>query len=227
LVSAVTEPGAGSRSLTLFLVEADRAGFSRGATYRTIMDDGLTGELSFDGVRVPDDNRVGAPGEGFPLAMTWINWRRLCRGGMCAGWGRLLLERAVERLWSRHAFGKPLAELGVLQHVLADMHADWYSARATSLVAQAEVDTLGAYAIPLDPEVIRLVSLIKLTNDEAFFRICDRAVQLHGAMGLRKNSVEEKLFRIARNLRIPAGTDEIQRNIIARQLLGRRPQQPA
>ncbi|MGH9022716.1 MAG: acyl-CoA dehydrogenase family protein, partial [Acidimicrobiia bacterium] len=57
-VTAVTEPGAGTRSLTLFLVEADRPGFSRGPTYRTIMDDGLTGELMFDGVRVPDANRV-------------------------------------------------------------------------------------------------------------------------------------------------------------------------
>lgn len=220
-VTAVTEPGAGTRSLTLFLVESDQPGFSRGPTYGTIMDDGLTGELLFDGVRVPDTNRVGEVGEGFFLAMTYINWRRLCRGGMCAGWGRLLVERAVERLRSRVAYGRPLAAIQVLQHALADMHADWYTARAMSLVAQAEVDSLGAFAIPVHPEVIRLISLVKLVNDQAFLRICDRAVQLHGASGLRKGTLEERLFRIARNLRIPAGTDEIQRNTIAEQLLRR------
>ena len=65
----------------------------------------------------------------------------------------------------------------------------------------------------------RLVSLIKVINDEAFFRVCDRAVQVHGATGLLQGSPEEKLFRVARNLRIPAGTVEVQRNAIARGLL--------
>jgi alkylation response protein AidB-like acyl-CoA dehydrogenase len=220
-VVAVTEPGAGSRSLTAFFVEVERPGFSRGPVVPTIMDDGLTGELCLDDVRVPDGNRLGQVGQGLALAMTWINWRRMCRGGMCAGWTRLLIDRAVARVRSRRAFGGPLADRQVVQHMLAEMQADHYGARATSILAQAELDALGPYAIPLPDDAKGLISLIKLVNDQAFFRIADRSIQLHGASGLRRNSLEEKLFRVARNLRIPAGTDEIQKNQIARQLLAR------
>ena len=218
-VVAVTEPGAGSRSLTMFVVEADREGFRRGVDYATMLDDGLTGELVLDGVRVPDANRVGEVGQGLALALTWINWRRMCRGGMCAGWGGWLLDRAVARARSRRSGGAPIADLQVVQHLLADLDADVYCARATSLLAQAELDELGPFEVPLHPDAARLVSLVALVNDEAFFRVVDRSLQVHGASGLSRNGVEEKLFRIARNLKIPAGTVEIQRNAIARALL--------
>jgi acyl-CoA dehydrogenase len=222
-VVAVTDPGAGSRSLTMFMVEADRDGFRRGADYPTMLDDGLTGQLVLDGVRVPDENRIGEVGQGLALALTWINWRRMCRGGMCAGWGRWLVDRAVARARFRRSGGAPIGELQAVQHMLADMDADVYAARAASLQAQAELDTLpgGAFGIPLHPEAPRLMSLVKVINDEAFFRVADRAVQVHGGTGLRKGSPEEKLFRLARNLKIPAGTVEIQRNAIARGLLRR------
>ena len=226
-VIAVTEPGAGSRSLTAFFVEADREGVRRGTINPTIMDDGLTGELVFDGVRVPDANRLGEAGQGLPLAMTYINWRRMCRGGMCAGWSRLLLDRAVARVQAREAFGGPLVERQAVQHMLAEMEVDRYTARAASLDAQRRIDQLGPHDIPLDPEARSLMSLIKYLNDQAFFRIADRAVQLHGASGLRRNSTEEKLFRVARNLRIPAGADEIQLDQIARGLLASPAEVPA
>jgi len=218
-VVAVTDPGAGSRSLTMFVVEADREGFRRGPDAPTMMDDGLTGELVLDGVRVPDANRIGEVGQGLALALTWINWRRMCRGGMCAGWGAWLRDRAVARARNRQSGGRPIGELQAVQHMLADMDADVYAARALSLEAQRELDALGPFALPLHPDAIRLVSLIALVNDEAFFRVADRAVQIHGATGLSRGSPEEKLFRVARNLRIPAGTVEIQRNAIARALL--------
>jgi alkylation response protein AidB-like acyl-CoA dehydrogenase len=219
LVTAVTAPGAGSRSLTMFAVEADRPGFRRGPTLPTLIEDGVTGELILDEVSVPDANRVGEVGQGLALALTYINWRRLCRGGMCSGWSRLLIERAVRRARARRAFGGAIGDLQVVRHMLADMHADWYSARATSLLAQDELDRLGAFEIPMSPDAIRLVCVVKLVNDQAFYRIADRALQVHGAAGLARGTLEERLFRLARNLRIPAGTDEIQRNQIAHQLL--------
>jgi acyl-CoA dehydrogenase len=223
-VIAVTEPGAGSRSLTAFFVEADRDGVRRGPINPTIIDDGLTGELVFDGVRVPDANRLGEAGQGLALAMTWINWRRMCRGGMCAGWNRLLLDRAVARVQAREAF---LAERQAVQHMLAEMEVDRYTARAASLDIQRRIDQLGPHDIPLDPDARSLMSLIKYLNDQAFYRIADRAVQLHGASGLRRNCTEEKLFRVARNLRIPAGADEIQLDQIAHGLLASPPKVPA
>jgi alkylation response protein AidB-like acyl-CoA dehydrogenase len=103
--------------------------------------------------------------------------------------------------------------------MLAAMELDRYTARAASLDIQRRLDQLGAHDIPLDPEARSLTSLIKYLNDQAFYRVADRAVQLHGASGLRRNSTEEKLFRVARNLRIPAGADEIQLDQIARGLL--------
>ncbi len=219
-IVAVTEPGAGTRSLTMFVVEADRPGFHRGPDNPTILNDGMTGELILDDMWIPDENRIGDIGQGFAMAMTFINWRRLCRGGMCAGWNRLLIDRAVQRARQRQSGGHPLSALQSVRHQIADMDADAYSARAASLVAQAELDRLGPFAVPLDPAARRLTSLLKVINDEAFFRVADRAVQIHGAAGLRLGSIEEKLFRLARNLRIPAGTVEIQRNAIARDLLG-------
>ncbi|GAA3526803.1 acyl-CoA dehydrogenase family protein [Amycolatopsis ultiminotia] len=218
-VVAVTEPGAGTRSLSMFLVDADAPGFSRGRDIPTILGDGLTGELELRDVRVPAENVVGEVGDGFALAMSWINWRRVTRGGMCAGWSGWLMDRALERATRRTVSGRPIADLQVIQHLLADMDADRFAARAASLVAQERLDALGPFAIPLSPEAPRLISLIKLINDEAFFRVVDRAVQINGAVGLIQGSPEEKLFRIARNLRIPAGTSEIQRNSIARRLL--------
>jgi alkylation response protein AidB-like acyl-CoA dehydrogenase len=220
-VMAVTEPGAGTRSLSMFLVDGNAAGVTRGRDLPTMLADGLTGTLEFADVRVPAENVVGEVGDGFALAMSWINWRRLCRGGMCAGWGAWLLERAVAYAQTRQSGGRPIAEQQAVAHLLASMDADVYQARATSLVAQAELDEMGPYAMPMNPNAPRLISLVKVINDEAFFRVADTAVQVHGATGLIQDSPEEKLFRVARNLRIPAGTTEIQRNAIARGLLKR------
>ena len=218
-VVAVTEPGAGTRSLSMFLVDGNAPGVTRGPDIPTMLADGLTGQLTFTDVRVPAENVVGETGDGFALAMSWINWRRMCRGGMCAGWGSWLLQRSVDYARRRRSDGRPIADQQAVQHMLASMDADVYQARATSLTAQAELDVLGPYAFPLHPDAPRLISLIKVINDEAFFRVADTAVQVRGAVGLIQDSPEEKLFRVARNLRIPAGTTEIQRNAIARGLL--------
>lgn len=218
-VVAVTEPGAGTRSLSMFLVDASMPGFSRGPVNETILDDGLTGELVFDGVRVPAENVVGEIGGGFGLAMQSINWRRLCRAGMDAGWGKWLLDRAVDYTSRRPSGAGTMADHQAVQHMLARMDLDVTAARAASLVLQAQIDQLGPFALPLHREVPRLVSLVKVLNDEAFYRVADTAVQVRGAAGLHLGSPEEKLFRLARNLRIPAGATEIQLNAVARDLL--------
>lgn len=218
-VVAVTDPGKGTRSLSMFLVDAKAPGFQRGEDQPTMMDDGLTGRLRFDNVRVPPENIVGEIGDGFALAMSWINWRRLCRGGMCAGWGDWLVDRAISYSHERSSGGKPIAQLQAVQHLIARMDADVYQARAASLVAQARLDEVGAFGIPLDREAPRLISLVKVTSDEAFYRVADNAVQVHGAKGLLRGTPEEKLFRVARNLRIPAGTTEVQLNAVSRALL--------
>ena len=221
LLVAVTERGAHTKSLSMFLVDAKTPGFRRGADIPTMIDDGLTGELEFKDVRVPAENVVGEIGDGFALAMSCINWRRLGRGGMCAGWGQWLIDRALAYAQRRTAGGKPIADYQAVQHLIARMDMDVYQARATSLVAQEAIDQLGPFNKPLHHDVPRLISLIKAINDEAFYRVADNAVQVHGATGLLRGSPEEKLFRIARNLKIPAGTTQIQYNAIARGLFGK------
>lgn len=220
-VVAVTEPGAGTKSLSMFLVDAKANGFHRGPIIPTILDDGLTGELEFRDIRLPAENVIGNVGDGFALAMMSINYRRLGRGGMCSGWGSWLIDRALDWSQKRKSGGKPIAEYQAVQHMIARMDMDVYQARATSLVAQAELDAMGPFAIPLNPEAPRIISLLKAINDDAFYRVADNAVQVHGATGLLLGSPEEKLFRIARNLKIPAGTSEIQYNAISRGLYRR------
>ena len=219
LVVCVTEPGAHTKSLSMFLVDTKSSGFRRAADIPSMLDDGLTGRIEFDDVRVPAENVIGQIGDGFALSMVWINWRRVCRGGMCAGWGQWLIDRAVRYARQRQSGGKAIADYQAVQNMLAKMDMDVYQARATSLVAQSRLDQLGPFDIRPHHDVPRLVSLLKVINDEAFYRVADNAVQVHGAAGLRRGSPEEKLFRIARNLRIPGGTTEIQMNAIARGLL--------
>ena len=81
--------------------------------------------------------------------MSWMDWRRLCPAGMCSGWGQWLLERALRRAQERHSGGRPIADLQAIQHLLAGMDSETYQARATSLVAQATLDELGPFDIPL------------------------------------------------------------------------------
>src|SRR3954451_12477426 len=137
-VVAVTEPGSGTRSLSMFLVDGKAPGLTRDRALPTTMADGLTGTLELRDVRVAAENVVGEIGDGFPLAMSWINWRRLCRGGMCAGWGGGLRDRAVDRARKRQSGGRPIADLQAVQHLLADIDTDVYTARAMSLQAQSE-----------------------------------------------------------------------------------------
>lgn len=219
LVTCVTSPGEGTRSLSMFLVDANDPGFSRGPDNPTLMNDGFTGELILEDVRLPAERLVGEVGDGFALAMSWINWRRMCRGGMCAGWGEWLVERAVRRAHRRIAGGKAIGEHQAVQNTIAEMDLEVYQLRSTSLVAQAHLDEMGAFDLRLDRDAPRLVSLIKVISDEAFYRVADKAIQVHGAAGLQIGTPEEKLFRVARNLRIPAGTTQVQYNAISRSRL--------
>ena len=217
-VVAQTEPGSGKEGLAIFLVDADTPGYRVGRMATTMIEDGNTSELHFDGCRVPDGQRVGAIGEGLPLAMLWINWARMRRGGMCSGLAQFCLEASLRYASRRRAFGKPLQDLPAVSTMLAAMYVDLYRMRSTSIQCLAQIDELGYTGLVVPPAVIRATSVMKLANDEALFRIADTAIQVHGARGLTKSAHLEKIFRVARNLRIPAGTTEIQEWTIAKTL---------
>jgi acyl-CoA dehydrogenase len=217
-VCAMTDPSKRSAGATVFIVERDAPGLKIGRTYRTIMDDGMTGELIFDNCRAPLQNTWGKEGEGFYLSMGMINWIRVRRGGMCTGLGQYLLDRCVSYLKNRRAFGGPLSRFQALQWMIVDSYLDVQAMRAMSLQCLWQADRGDLWALKVDPHLVQIVCALKVFCDEALYRVADRAVQLHGAYGLMKESGIEKIFRIARNLRIPGGTDEIQRVNIAKAL---------
>ena len=218
-VVAVTDPGQGRRSFTYFQFETKEhlgRGFRTGEVYQTMWDDGFTGELFFEDLRLPGDAVIGERGGGFDIALASINWTRMRRGGMCSAWGKYLLDRTIERAKSRMIGGRALGTRQGIQWMIADMYLDWYQARATSLAIAHAIDAAGPmWKMPRLPDEIRQIALMKLANDEAFYRIADRALQIHGATGIMKDTTINKLFLIARNLRVPGGSDEVQRTTIA------------
>ena len=225
-VFAVTDPGQGRKSFSYFQFDTKAyqgRGYRTGELYQTMFDDGLTGELLCEDLVLPDDAIIGERGQGFDIAMTSINWTRMRRAGMCSGWGKYLVDKTLERAGSRTVGGKPLGSRQGIQWMVADMYVDWAQARALSLACLSEIDDHIDYAgpwwkTPQPKDQIRNISMIKLANDEAFYRIADRALQIHGGAGILKNTEVNKLFQIARNLRIPGGADEVQRSTIAETL---------
>lgn len=221
-VFAVTDPGRGRHSFSYFQfrgADYEGKGFTRGDLYQTMFDDGFTGELIFEDLALPESAILGERGQGFDIAMSSINWTRMRRGGMCAGWGGYLIDKALARARERIIGGRPLGANQGIQWMIADMYADWHQARSVSLAVTSVMDNPGPWwKMPRPKGEIRDVCTMKLVNDEAFYRVADRAVQIHGGGGVMKNSDINKLFQIARNLRIPGGSAEVQRTTIAETL---------
>jgi alkylation response protein AidB-like acyl-CoA dehydrogenase len=222
-VLCVTDPGQGKRSFTYFQFDTHAArragGFRTGRLFQTMWDDGITGEFVLEDLELGDDAILGERGQGFDIALASINWTRMRRGGMCSGWGRFLLERTIERLRSRRVGGRPLGTNQGLAWAVADMYADWLAARSLSLEVARSLDDPGPWwRSPRPKDEVRRICAVKLVNDEAFHRVADRAVQAHGGAGMMKDEPVNKLFLIARNLRVPGGSDEVQRTTIAQTL---------
>ena len=211
--------GAEREELTAFLVPMDAPGATRGPVQQTIMCDGQTGVLEFSDVRLPAGAVVGEVGGGLALVFLWINWARSRRGGMCSGLAWHCLERSVGYGARRRAFGRPIADFGAVAERLSDVYMDWRAMRALSLEILArldDADLLGGGRVGVAER--RDLATLKTWCDEALMRVSDRAIQVHGGRGLLAETGLERIYRVARNLRIPAGTTEIQRAMIAESL---------
>lgn len=170
------------------------------------------GEVEFSNVRVPADNRVGAEGDGYGLAMKTLGNFRASVGAAACGMARRALDESLTYTKQREQFGSTLSQFQLTQEKLADMVTELDAARL--LVYRA------AYRRDMTGEVmVRETSEAKLFATEAAFRIIDSAVQLHGGNGLIRDHIIERLYREIRALRIYEGTSEIQKLIIASQLL--------
>ena len=138
---------------------------------------------------------------------------------MAAGLGRHCVDAAVDYAHDREAYGRPIAELGAVSALLADMVIDLEALRALSLELLGRLDARGtALSTAVSAADRRDISILKSYCDDTLYRIADRAIQVHGGQGVLTTTGLEKIFRVARNLKIPAGTAEVQRAIIARSL---------
>lgn len=221
-VLAITDPGAGRRSFTYFMFDTKEylnQGYRTGRVYQTMFGDGYTGEIFFDDMVLPESAIIGEPGQGFDIAVMSFNYTRMRRAGMCAGWSQYLIECCLERVQNRQIAGQPLGANQGIQWMIADMYIDWLQARSLSLEVARAIDTPGPwYALPRPKDEIRKICALKVSNDESLYRVADRALQIHGGLGVMRDTQINKLFQIARNLRIPGGTDEVQRTTIAETL---------
>ena len=215
MVFAVTDPELAAQrkgGITGFFVETASAGFSVVSTIPVMGHLGAEiGILSFDGVRVPDAQRLGAEGQGLKVAMNGVNTGRLGLSATCIGLARWALNQALDYAKVRKTFGKPISDHQAVQILLAESALDIYSAE-TMLMDCASKLELGVRSIAE-------TSMVKLHCTEAANRVFDRCIQVHGAMGLTNELRLEEGYRFTRSMRIPDGTSEIQRRTIARELL--------
>ena len=214
VVFARTGEGPGTKGLSAFLVPADVPGFSVRARIEVSAPHPLA-TLGFEGCRVPGDAIIGAPGEGFRIAMSVLDVFRSTVGAAALGLARRALDEAVGHAGRRHLFGAPLSDMPVTQAALADMAVE---VDASALLVHRAAWTKDAGA----PRVTREASMAKLYATEAAQRVVDRAVQLHGGLGVTRDHIVEQLYREVRALRIYEGASEVQRVVIARQVLGAR-----
>jgi acyl-CoA dehydrogenase len=211
-VFAKTDPSAGSRGISCFVVERDTPGFDPGRRLALLAAHPI-GEPVFTDCRVPEANRIGAENQGFKIAMASLDVFRATVGAAAAGMARRALDESLCYARERRAFGKPIAEHQAVQLKLAAMATDLEAARLLVYRAALMRDR------GLKPRLTLESAQAKLFATEAAQRIVDQAVQIHGGAGVVKGAEVERLYRDVRALRIYEGTSEVQHLVIAKQLL--------
>jgi acyl-CoA dehydrogenase len=211
VVFARTGEAPGAKGLSAFIVTPDMPGFAVAERIEVIAPHPLA-RLRFDGVRVPASAMIGAPGEGFKIAMATLDVFRSTVGAAALGFARRALDETLTRVRKRELFGGPLADLQMVQGYIADMALDVDAAMLLVYRAAWTKDSGAA-------RVTREAAMAKLYATERAQSVIDKAVQLHGGDGVRRGHIVERLYRDIRALRIYEGASEVQKVVIARQTL--------
>lgn len=208
LLFAATQPDAGSRGISAFLVPADAPGLRRARSPDSLGVRGLGClDLDFDDVRVETSALLGEPGHGFRIAMRALEGGRVAIAAQALGVGEMALEEALAYARTRHAFGQPIGNFQAIQFQLADLATDLEAARMLTWKAADTHDRL--------PRATVEAAMAKLQASEAAHRAADRAMQILASEGYKRGSKIERLFRDIRAAEIYQGTSEVQRMIIA------------
>ncbi|MBO9400628.1 acyl-CoA dehydrogenase family protein [Shimia sp. R9_3] len=210
-VFARTGEAEGAKGLSAFVVPADTPGLSVVARLETIAPHPLA-TLRFDNCRVPAEALIGAPGQGFRIAMSVLDVFRSTVAAAALGFARRALDEALARVQARKVQGAPLSDLQMVQGHIADMALD-VDAAALLIYRAAWTKDSGA------PRVTREAAMAKLFATDQAQQVIDKAVQLFGGDGVKSGEVVERLYREIRALRIYEGASDVQRVVIARQTL--------
>jgi acyl-CoA dehydrogenase len=211
VVFARTGEATGAKGLSAFVVDANTPGLHVRQRIEVIAPHPLA-VLDFADVRVPVGNRLGAPGEGFKVAMATLDIFRSTVGAAALGLARRALDDTLHHASTRKLFGAPLGDMQIPQAMLADS--------ATEVDAAALLVYRAAWAKDCAaPRITREAAMAKMFATEVAQRVIDRAVQLHGGLGVTKGVKVEELYREIRALRIYEGATEVQKVVIARDLM--------
>jgi acyl-CoA dehydrogenase len=212
IVIARTGEAPGSKGLSAFVVHADTPGLEVGEKI-VITEPHPMASVTFNECRVPASQMLGAPGNGFRTAMSTLDVFRTTVGAFAVGLARRAFDETVNRVRTRELFGQKMSEMPAIQMKIAEMYTDLTTAALTVYQLADVKDKAGAQRISLEPAVAKLYA------SEASFRVVDNAVQLFGGMGVTRGCIIERLFREVRAARIYEGASEIQKLVIARQVL--------
>ncbi|MBI2815602.1 MAG: acyl-CoA dehydrogenase family protein [Acidobacteria bacterium] len=216
VVFAKTDPALGRKGMSAIVVEKDRPGFTTNAL--EVIAPHPIGEVHMEGCRVPVENLLGREGEGYSIVMRTLESFRTTVGAAALGLAERALQEATSYTKGRVQFGKALSEFQGLRFMLADMATEIEASRVLVFQAAAKLDT-ARNAGREDPSSVLASSMAKLYATETAQQVIDRALQMHGGTGVLKGTVVERLYREIRALRVYEGASEVQKEIIAHQLL--------
>jgi len=212
-IIALTDKKKGIRGASAFIVEKDTPGFSFGKKEKKMgIRCSTTRELVFEGCRIPKENLIGKEGIGFIVAMRTLDMTRPGIGAQAVGLAQSALEAALEYSRQRKQFGQTISSFQAIQHMLADMATQIEAARALVYAAARAIDG-GARNIS------KVSAMAKLFASDMAMKVTTDAIQIFGGYGYMREYPVEKMMRDAKIIQIYEGTNQIQRNVIALQLI--------
>ncbi|MBW1785042.1 MAG: acyl-CoA dehydrogenase family protein [Deltaproteobacteria bacterium] len=212
VVVATVDPSKGANGICQILVEKEVSPFESREIKKMGVKSFPTAELIFDDCRVPKENLLRAPGEGFKGALRGLTFARCNASIASVGIAQAAIDASIKYAKERTQFGKPIGKFQLIQEMIADMVAEVDAARLLAYRAFSLLDR---------GKTARLeASIAKAYATEAGVRIASKAIQIHGAYGLSEEYPVERYFRDARCYTIPDGTTEIQKLVIGREILG-------
>jgi alkylation response protein AidB-like acyl-CoA dehydrogenase len=214
VITAKTDPEKGTRGISSFIVEKGTPGFQVGRDEKKMgLKGSVTSELFFEDCRIPAENLLGKENEGFRQFLVTLDAGRVAIAAMAVGLAQGAFERATAYAKERVQFGQPIAEFQAIQWMIAEM--------ATEIEAARLMVHRAAWLKEQGARFTKEAAMAKLLATETSERVCRKAIQVHGGYGYVREYAVERMYRDQRLCSIGEGTNEIQRLVIARQVLGR------